>query len=126
MNRPVAAALLLTPALLMGSFTSSAESVAGKRPRSGVFTIINDTEWTIHEIRLTPAEEDDWSDNRIKGKPLAKGARVKLEVSCDEQDVRLVDAKGRTCTSESMYPCEHHRTWTLTPQELRGCKDFGR
>jgi hypothetical protein len=97
-----------------------------KPPRRGVFTLVNNTEWTIQAVHLSVAEEDDWSPNRIKGKPLVKGATAKLDVDCDEMDVRLVDAKGKTCTSESMYLCGRHATWTVTPQEIAGCKEFGR
>jgi hypothetical protein len=107
------------------AWASYAQSAPAKPPRKGVFTIVNKTEWAIHGIHITEAEEDAWSANLIK-KPLAKGATVKLDVECWEQDVRLVDAKGKTCTSESMYPCDRHATWTLTPQELAGCKEFGR
>jgi hypothetical protein len=113
-------------AALAASPASRARSAPAKEPRRGVFTIVNNTEWTVHGVHMTVAEEDDWSGNLIKGKPLAKGASVKLKVECDEQDVRLVDARGKTCTSESMYPCDRHSTWTLTPQELAGCKEFGR
>jgi hypothetical protein len=122
--RPLLAIACL--ALLAAGSPSRAGSAPAKEPRRAVFTIVNNTEWVIHGIHLTVAEEDDWSGNLIKGKPLAKGASVKLKVECDEQDVRLVDAKGKTCTSESMYPCDRHSTWTLTPQELAGCKEFGR
>ena len=105
---------------------SPAAAAKPKPPRRGVFTLVNNTEWTIQGVLLSVAEEDDWSANRIKGKPLVKGATVKLDVDCDEMDVRLEDAKGKTCTSESMYLCGRHSTWTVTPQEIAGCKDFGR
>jgi hypothetical protein len=105
---------------------SPAAAARPKPPRRGVFTLVNKTEWTIQGVLMSAAEEDDWSANRIKGKPLGPGATVKLDVDCDEMDVRLVDTKGKTCTSESMYLCGRHGTWTVTPQEIAGCKEFGR
>jgi hypothetical protein len=107
-------------------WVTHAQGAPAKAPRKGVFTIVNKTAWTIREIHITEAEEDAWSANLIKGKPLAKGGTVKLDVECYEQDVKLVDGKGRTCTSESMCPCDRDSTWTLTPEGLAGCKDFGR
>ena len=118
--------LFALAAAIGAAWASYAHSAPAKAPRKGVFSVVNKTGWTIHGIHITEAEEDLWSANLIKGKPLATGATVKLDVECYESDVRLVDAKGKTCTSESMYPCDRHSTWTLTPQELAGCKEFGR
>ena len=129
MNAPAVRRLLFAAAfgLLAAAAAPLARSAPPvKEPKRGEFTIVNKTEWTIQGILITAAEEDQWSANLIKGKPLAKGATVKLKVLCEESDVRLVDTSGKTCTSESMYPCERHATWTLTPQELAGCKEFGR
>jgi hypothetical protein len=136
MNRALMAAVFLA---LFGAVPAStappaapkapatpAAAAKPKPPRRGVFTLVNKTEWTIEGVLMSVAEEDDWSGNLLKGKPLLKGATVKLDVDCDEMDVRLVDAKGKTCTSESMYLCGRHGTWTVTPQEIAGCKEFGR
>jgi hypothetical protein len=120
------AAILAAIAVAAAMQARAAPPKAAKAPRKGVFTIVNKTDWTIKEIHITEAEEDTWSANLIKGRPLAKGATAKLDVECYEQDVKLVDAKGKTCTSESMYPCDRDSTWTLTPEGLAGCKDFGR
>jgi hypothetical protein len=119
---PVAAA----PPAAPKPAATPASAARPKPPRRGVFTLVNKTEWTIEGVLMSVAEEDDWSGNLIKGKPLVKDATVKLDVDCDEMDVRLVDAKGKTCTSESMYLCGRHGTWTVTPQEIAGCKEFGR
>ena len=126
MKHQVLRSLFVLVAAVGAGWASYVQSAPAKAPRKGTFTIVNKTEWTIHGVQITEAEEDAWSENLIKGKPLAKGATVKLDVVCYESDVRLVDAKGKTCTSESMYVCDRHATWTLTPQELAGCKEFGR
>ena len=114
--------------ILAAGTASRAQTAAASRPapKRGVFTIVNKTDWDIHGVHLTPAEENTWSENRIRAKVLARGSRVRLRVTCEEQDVKLVDAKGHSCVSESMYPCDRHATWTLTNRELAGCATFGR
>jgi hypothetical protein len=114
-DSPPAAAASPAPA------ASAKPSAAAKE---GVFTLVNKTPWEIAEVRVTPAEEDTWSGNLLKHK-LAAGATAKLTVACDETDVKLVDAKGHVCVSESMYPCGRHSTWTVTSEEIAGCKTFG-
>jgi hypothetical protein len=130
MARNAAARVIMAGALfILGTGSAArAQSAASSRPapKRSVFTIVNKTDWDIHGIHLTPAEEDTWSENRLKGKVLARGARVRLRVTCEEQDVKLVDGHGKTCVSESMYPCDRHATWTLTNRELAGCATFGR
>jgi hypothetical protein len=114
-------------ALGLGAAPPSGSATAKpKPPRKGVFTLVNQTDWPIHGVYITVAEEDEWSGNLLKGKPLVKGATVKLDVECDEMDVKLVDAKGHKCVSESMYLCGRQSTWTVTPQEIANCRDFGR
>jgi hypothetical protein len=129
MKRTIGLAVVAGALLTLGSGTASrAQAVATSRPapKRGVFTIVNKTDWDIHGVHLTPAEEDTWSVNRIKAKVLARGSTVKLRVTCEEQDVKLVDAKGQSCVSESMYPCGRHARWILTNRELAGCTTFGR
>ncbi len=110
-----------TPPATPASPTTAAKPAVAKE---GVFTIINKTTWDISAVHVTPAEEDTWTANLLKHK-LAAGGTAKMRVECDETDVKLVDAHGHTCISESMYPCGKHSTWTVTNQELAGCKTFG-
>jgi hypothetical protein len=128
MKHATARTLLLTAAIAALGLAARAEKEPAKpKPaRRGVFTLVNQTDWPIHGVYMSVAEEDQWGANLLKGKPLVKGATVKLDVDCDEMDVKLLDAKGRKCVSESMYLCARNSTWTVTPQEILNCRDFGR
>src|SRR4051812_49532659 len=88
------------PAPAASAKPASAAPSTGAKEKEGTFTLVNKTTWEIAEVRVTPAEDDAWSENLLKHK-LPPNATAKMTVVCDETDVKLVDPHGHVCVNES-------------------------
>ena len=108
-------------------------------PSVATIAIRNRTGAQIEHIYILPAEEN--RSDLLQGTPLrATESRLFTDVPCEEQDVKLVDAKGQACVFEDMFLCTDYphdqgrrfalpgaqATWWISPDSIRNCVGFGR
>lgn len=101
-----------------------AGSIAAYAQKTAKVTILNKSDWEIHEFYLSPAdEEEDWGPDQLGDKVIAKGESFTLTgIPCNKWDVRLVDEDGDECVVTGVDLCKASATWEITSKDLLACQ----
>lgn len=106
--------LALTASLL------AALSVAGACSDDGVIidddatlTVINESDFVIEEIYLTPVDNPDWGRNLLGSDPLFPDERLTLGVDCGFYDALLIDEDGVECKLDAIDLCLNDADWFI-------------
>lgn len=84
--------------------------------------IHNRSSWDIHELYLSPVDDDDWGPDQLGRHVIGSGETFTLtDVRCDSYDVRLVDEDDDACVVGDVRLCGKE-TWTITDRELLACQ----
>jgi hypothetical protein len=109
----------LTAALLLGLVAIGVCVAKG----SGAVTIKNKSNWEIHELYLSAADEDEWGPDQLGKHVIATGGSYTLtDVPCDKYDVRLVDEDGDECVVAHVSLCAERNTWVIKDDDLLSCQ----
>lgn len=109
---------LLAVLTLAASFGSTAH--AGKKAS---VTVVNDSDWAIHEFYVSSGEDDEWGPDQLKDQVIKSGGSFQLvDIPCDTYDVRLVDEDGDECVVEDVDICGTKETWEITSKDLARCQ----
>ena len=93
---------------------------AGKR---ATVTVVNHTDWDIHQLFLSPTDDEHWGPDQLGNQVLASGGSFSLQaVPCDGYDVKLIDEDGDECVVEAVDICGGHEEWTITNDDLLDCE----
>jgi hypothetical protein len=85
--------------------------------------IVNQSEWTVSHLFLSPVDEDEWGPDQLGEKVIAKGDSFTLtEVPCDLWDLKIIDEDGDECVLTEVDLCGEEATWNLTNEELLSCQ----
>ena len=107
------AVLLLALAPLAAANAASKSSV----------TIHNGSSWAIHELYLSPSDQDAWGPDQLGSEIIESDGRYTLNgIPCDEYDVRLVDEDGDECVVREVDLCGDNATWRITDEDLLACQ----
>jgi hypothetical protein len=109
------AVLLLALAPMVAAVAASGSSV----------TIHNGSSWAIHELYLSPSDDEAWGPDQLGSEVIASDGRYTLNgIPCDEYDVRLVDEDGDECVIGGVGLCAANDVWTINDEDLLECQ-FG-
>lgn len=112
--------------LLWGLATAlalAAPAPAVQAQKKATVTVVNQSDWTIVELYLSPVDESAWGPDQLADKVIEPGASFKLTgIPCDTWDVRLVDEDGDQCVVEAVDICANKDTWTITSKDLLRCQ----
>lgn len=87
--------------------------------------IINQSDWEIHQIYLSPSDDREWGPDQLEDEILAKGESLTLTgISCDLWDIRVVDEDGDECVIEEVDLCGDDSYWKITNKELLSCEGY--
>ena len=88
-------------------------------------TIHNGSSWAIHELYLSPSDEEAWGPDQLGSEIIDSDGRFTLNgIPCNEYDVRLVDEDGDECVVGGVGLCADNDTWTISDEDLLECQ-FG-
>jgi|CXWL01.1.fsa_nt_gi hypothetical protein len=89
-----------------------------------VVNIKNNTSWEIHQIFLSPVDEENWGENLLGLDVVqAKGGSVEVrKIACDTYDVRLVDEDGAVCIVGGVKLCANQDAWEFDDEDLLACQ----
>jgi hypothetical protein len=87
------------------------------------FTIINDSDYSIYEIYLTPVDTYDWGPNLLGRDILYSGESMTIDLlECDYYNVQIVDEYGLPCELlDDIYLCFDDEFWRITNYTLDAC-----
>ena len=90
-------------------------------------TIVNDSDWGIHYLYLSPTSESDWGPDQLGDATIAPdGGTFELHsIPCDTYDVKLVDEDGDECVIGAVDLCLDDDVWHVTNAKLLSCEGYG-
>lgn len=114
---------LISLGLLVLVGVSAARPAAADRSNSEV-EIINDSDWAIHQLYLSPVSEEDWGVDQLGEHVIeANGGSFTLNrIPCNDYDVRLVDEDGDVCVVGEVPLCGDSDSWTISNDDLLACQ----
>lgn len=111
----VATAGLVATALVVVAPRSTAQTAT--------VTIVNNSDWDIHRLFLSPTDEDHWGPDQLGDEVLASGGSFKLRaIPCDDYDVKLIDEDGDECVVAAVDICGGHEKWAFDNDDLLDCE----
>jgi hypothetical protein len=83
--------------------------------------VVNQSDFAIVELYLTPVGSPDWGPNLVAGRELFPGEDVLLtDVPCDSYDVMMVAEDGVTCELGAVDMCFDDATWVVDNHTCAG------
>src|SRR5262245_39931503 len=76
--------------------------------------VVNQSDFAIVELYVTPVGNPDWGPNLVSGAPLFPTNDVLLtDLPCDTYDVMMVAEDGVSCELGAMDLCFQDSTWVI-------------
>jgi hypothetical protein len=108
--------VILTVAVLGLAALSSARMAA-----TTSVNIVNNSSHEIRNVYLSHVNADDWSGNQLGNSAIAAGQSVSLNVTCDQQQVKVIGEDEEGCFISTVVSCGANATWTITNDVARDC-----
>ena len=106
--------------------TFSAISITRASAPSVTITVVNNSNWEIRHLYLSPANNDNWGDDQLNQSSIGPGATRTLTVSWDQSTVKLVGEDQEGCFLSKTVDATGSQTWTIAGDEARNCGTSGR
>ncbi|MDT5061237.1 MAG: hypothetical protein QOH63_1696 [Acidobacteriota bacterium] len=117
----ILAAILFAVTMLALPMASHAQ------PQKAQFMIVNQSDWDIHGLFLSPTHKDTWGPDQL-GDEIIKhggGSFTIHSIPCGHYDIKVVDEDGDACVIEDVVMCKDHTHWDITNKELANCEGWG-
>jgi hypothetical protein len=117
----ILAAILFAVTMLALPMASHAQ------PPKAEFMIVNQSDWDIHGLFLSPTHKDTWGPDQL-GDEIIKhggGSFTIHSIPCGHYDIKVVDEDGDACVIEDVVMCKDHTHWDITNKELANCEGWG-
>jgi hypothetical protein len=113
--------------LAAATFLTVGSGVAAADRTDATITIVNDSDWAIHQLYLSPTSRSEWGPDRLGGGTILPNGGTFLlhDVPCRSYDVKLVDADGAPCIVGAVNLCADDDVWHVTTDRLLRCEGFG-
>ena len=118
---------MLRSGLVVATLSLLTLGFGGLRPLSGEAALrrvdgVNASQRVFREAYVAPSKERGWGANRLKGRALAPGESVSLDVSaeCGLYDVRFVADAGVELEAEEIDLCPADGSWLIIVLRKRG------
>ena len=86
--------------------------------------VINQSKFAIHELYLSPHEQDQWGPDQLQDEVIEVGATFTLHsIPCGDYDIKVVDEDGDECVVEDVTLCDDH-FWKITNKDLLNCEGY--
>lgn len=88
---------------------------------SNSVTIVNNSSRTIRYVYVSHVDVDDWSGNQLSGDGIASGQSATVDVSCDQQQIKVIGEDQDGCFLSMVVACGSNSTWTITNDTAADC-----
>lgn len=88
-------------------------------------TIVNRSDWEIHELYLSPTDEDKWGADQLGNATIpARSGRFRLTgIPVGDYDIKIVDEDADECVVEGVeIGAEGSEEWVITSKDLLQCQ----
>jgi hypothetical protein len=94
---------------------------APARPTTTTITIVNNSNWDIRHLYLSPADNDNWGPDQLGESDIAPGQTLTLSVSWDQPTVKLVSEDADGCFLSKTADATGNIVWTITNTATPNC-----
>ena len=96
-------------------------------PQKAEFMVVNNSDWDIHQLFLSPTHKDTWGPDQLGDKVITHGGGsfTLHSIPCGHYDIKIVDEDGDPCVIEDVLMCKDHTHWNVTNKELARCEGWG-
>lgn len=108
--------------LLPTALALALAAAAGCTTSDASLRVVNDSDFTITEIYLTPDVSESWGPNLLRGDVLLPGESLTLGVDCGFYDAMLVDQDNVACELDDLDLCLNDADWVIRNNT---CSVFG-
>ena len=106
--------------------TATVAKAAPAPQKDSTLTIVNNTDWEIHHIYLTPADSEKWGPDQLGKEVLGPDESITLKgIPCDVYDIKVVDEDGGFCIVQDVDLCKVKSRWVISQDVLSACDDVG-
>jgi hypothetical protein len=84
-------------------------------------TVVNNSNWEIRHLYLSPANTDNWGDDQLGQSSIAPGSSRTLTVSWEQSTVKLVGEDQDGCFLTKTVEASGTQVWTIGNGESRNC-----
>src|SRR4051812_1475489 len=97
-------------------------SRAHPAPQAASITVVNNSNWEIRYLYLSPADSDNWGGDQMNGSTLTPGASVTLSnVQCPGAEIKVVSEDMDGCFISKVLACSEGAQWTITNDARPNC-----
>jgi hypothetical protein len=112
------------PVLLAVAFAAALPFAAhAAAKRAADVKVTNRTDWEIHELYLSSADDENWGPDQLADDVIKKGESFTLlGIPCDDYDVKIVDEEGDARIVAKVDICGDNQEWAITSGDLLQCQ----
>lgn len=111
-RRPLILCLVLGALLSLPLLSSASAPVAS-------LTIVNNSNWEINNIFLSPVDRDDWGPDQLENGVLSPGGSHTISLSC-EGTIKVITEDSNGCFLSQVVDCAGG-SWTITNDASPDC-----
>lgn len=100
---------------------STLTPLSGASAPSMTLTVVNNSEWEIRYLYLSPANNDNWGTDQLGDSSISPGATRTLNLSWDQSTVKLVGEDRDGCFLYKTVDASGNQTWTIASGAARNC-----
>lgn len=109
--------LILVVVLVLSTLTS----LSGATPPPLTITVVNNSEWEIHSLYLSPSDNDNWGVDQLNDSTIGPRTTRTLNVSWDQSTVKLVAEDKDGCFMSTTVQATGDPVWTIANNATRNC-----
>lgn len=92
------------------------------RPQPSSITIVNNSNYEIRHVYLSPTSEDNWGADQLDDTSITPGASFTLgSVSCDGSEIKVITEDKDGCFLYKVVSCSSNATWTIASDATPDC-----
>jgi hypothetical protein len=127
MKKHLVPRIALVGAVMLALTVGLLPALSHAQPQRAEFMIVNNSDYDIHQLFLSPTHKDTWGPDQLGDKVIEKsgGSFTLHSIPCGHYDIKVVDEDGDACVIEDVIMCKDHTHWNLTNKELARCEGWG-
>src|SRR3954451_21403439 len=127
MKKQFVSRIALVCAVLVALTVMALPALSHAGTQRAEFMIVNNSDWDIHQLYLSPTRKDTWGPDQLGDKVIthAGGSFTLHSIPCGHYDVKVVDEDGDACVIEDITMCKDHTHWDVTNKVLAKCEGWG-